>query len=163
MSAGLRQRGFTLIEMMIAITIAALIVAGLNGFVMAGLDAKASVRQTNELIYQGGFAMDRMIAAARATPQKVISPPTLANSTGDWFAPTMYCVKGGNRLVETTVSDTSCTGSNTIASNVVAISAQLPGGAGPVDDPVGTITLTLQSGPASVVLSRTFRLGGGTL
>jgi hypothetical protein len=75
----------------------------------------------------------------------------------------MYCVKGGNRLVETTVSDTSCTGSNTIASNVVAISAQLPGGAGPVDDPVGTITLTLQSGPASVVLSRTFRLGGGTL
>src|SRR5262249_24210543 len=163
MSGAARQRGFTFIEVMIAIIIAALIVAGLNGFVMTGLDAKASVRQTNELIYQGGFAMERMIAAARATPQKLLSAPTLANSTGDWFAPTMYCLNGGNQLVETTVTDTSCTGSTTIASNVVAISAQLPAGAGPVDDPVGTITLTLQSGAATVVLSSTFRLGGGTL
>ena len=161
MSAPVRQEGFTLIEVMITIVIAALIVAGLNGFVMTALDAKASGRQANELLYQGSFALERMIAAGRATPQKALSTPTLANSTGDWFAPTMYCLKGGNRLVETTVSDTSCTGANTIATNIVALSA-VPWAGGPVDEPVGTLTVTLQAGGDPVVLSATFRLGGGT-
>jgi len=161
MSAHLRQSGFTFIEVMIAIVIAALIVAGLNGFVMTALDAKASGRQSNEVLYQGNFALERMVAVARATPQKILLTPTLANSTGDWFAPTMYCIKGGNRLVETTVSDTSCTGSNTIVANVIGLSA-VPWAGGPVDEPVGTLTVTILAGGDPIALSATVRLGGGT-
>ena len=163
MSQRARQAGMTLIELMMAIAIAALLVTGLNGFIMLGLDAKASAHQSNELLYQGSFALDRIQAAARATAPKPLSAPTLANSTGDWFAPTMYCLKGGNRLIETTTSDTSCTGSNTVATNVTALSAQPFAAVGPVDEPVGTVTLTLQGTGAPVVLTTSFRLGAGTL
>jgi hypothetical protein len=74
----------------------------------------------------------------------------------------MYCLKAGNRLVETIVSDTSCTGSTVIADNVIAFSAQ-PVGAGPVDDPVGSLSLTLQAGGAPLTLTTSVRLGGGAL
>ena len=157
------QAGLTLVELMMALAIAALLVTGLNGFIMLGLDAKASARQSNELLYQGSFALDRIQTAARTTAPKVLSVPTLANSTGDWFAPTMYCLKGGNRLIETTTSDTSCTGSNTVATNAIAFSAQPFAAAGPVDEPLGTVTLTLQGTGAPVVLTMSFRLGAGTL
>jgi len=162
MSPCARQAGLTLVELMMALAIAALLVTGLNGFIMLGLDAKATARQSNELLYQGSFALERIVAAARATAPKPLSVPTLANTTGDWFSPKMYCLKGGNRLVETTTSDTSCTGSNTVANNVIALSAQ-PAAVGPVDEPVGTVTLTLQGTGAAVVLTASFRLGAGTL
>ena len=52
-----------------------------------------------------------------------------------------------------------------IASNVTAFSAQLPASAGPVDDPVATLSLTLQATgvPAAVTLGTSVRLGGGAL
>jgi len=77
----------------------------------------------------------------------------------------MYCRNSGNHLVETTVTDTGCTAGAVIANNVTAFSAQLPAGAGPVDDPVATLSLTLQtaSAPATVTLTTSVRLGGGAL
>jgi hypothetical protein len=102
---------------------------------------------------------------ARSTAPKPLTPPTLANSTGDWFAPTMYCLKGGSegRLVETDVSDTSCSGNNVVAKHVIALSAQLPAGTGPVDRPVGTLSLTLRAQGEPITLTTSVRLGGGLL
>ena len=158
-------KGFTLIEFMIALVAGALVLGALHGVVDLALKARTAGRQDNELVYQGRFALERMAATARATAPKVLAPPTLANSTGDWFAPTMYCLKGASsKLVETTTSDTSCTGAKFVADYVVAFSAQLPADAGPVDAPVGILSLTLQSGTAApVTLTRGVRLGGGML
>jgi prepilin-type N-terminal cleavage/methylation domain-containing protein len=153
------QHGFTLIEFMLALVIAAVVVGALNGVVELALKARTAGREGNELVYQGQFAMARMIGKARASAPKVLATPAIADSTGDWFAPTMYCLKGGGRLVETSVSDTSCTGANVIADNVAAFSAQ-PASAGPVDHPVATLSLTLQAGGAPVVLTTSVRLGG---
>jgi hypothetical protein len=77
----------------------------------------------------------------------------------------MYCLKGGSegRLVESDVSDTSCSGSNVIATKVIALSAQLPAGTGAVDRPVGVLSVTLQAGDAPITLSTSVRLGGGVL
>jgi prepilin-type N-terminal cleavage/methylation domain-containing protein len=162
MAAPATQQGLTLIEFMIALIAAALVVGALNGVVDLALKARSSGRQDNELVYQGRFALERIISQARATAPKVLVTPTLAGTTGDWFSPTMYCLKAGNRLVETIVSDTSCTGSTVIADNVIAFSAQ-PVGAGPVDDPVGSLSLTLQAGGAPLTLTTSVRLGGGAL
>ena len=155
------QDGFTLIEFMLALVIAAIVVGALNGVVDLALKARSAGRQGNELVYQGQFALARMVGKARASAPKPLATPAIASSTGDWFSPTMYCLKGGGRLVETTVSDTSCTGANVIASGVVAFSAQ-PASAGPVDHPLGTLSVTLQGGGAPFVLTTSVRLGGGT-
>ncbi len=155
------QRGLTLIELLIAVTLAVFVLAALNSVATLGLNAQASGRQANELVYQARFALDRMAAKARSTaPTKPLTTPS-AGTTGDWFSPTLYCLNG-NQLVETV---TYCTGGAVIANNVTAFSAQLPAGAGPVDDPVATLSLTLQipGAPTTVTLTTSVRLGGGAL
>jgi prepilin-type N-terminal cleavage/methylation domain-containing protein len=122
MSLRMRQRGMTLIEVMIAVTIAAIIVVGLNGFVTLGLDAKAAARQGNELVYQGNFALERMMATARAAPPVALSTPT-PGSTGNWFTTTMYCRDGANRILETTPGDVTCTSSSAIVFRPAALRA----------------------------------------
>ena len=158
------QRGLTLVEVLVALCIGAIILAALDSLGMLGLMAQRSGRQANELLYEGRFALDRMAAKARESAPKVLSTPA-AGTTGDWFAPAMYCLKSGNRLIETTVSDTTCTGTAVIASNVVSFSAQLPSAAGLMDDPMATLSLTLQSAGAAepITLTTSLRLGGGTL
>ena len=157
------QQGLTLVELLIAITLAVVILAALNSVVSLGLNAQVSGRQANELVYQARFALDRMAATARGTaPTKPLTTPS-PGTTGDWFSPTLYCLNA-NQLVETTVS-AGCTAGAVIANNVTAFAAQLPAGAGPLDDPVATLSVTLQTAgvSAAVTLGTSVRLGGGAL
>ncbi len=152
--------------------IAVSVLAALNSVTTLGLNAKASGRQANELVYQARFALDRMAAKARSTAPKPLTTPS-PGTTGDWFSvpvppatmATLYCLNSG-KLVETNlVTDPGCAAGAVIANNVTAFSAQLPAGAGPVDDPVATLSLTLQvaGAPTTVTLSTSVRLGGGAL
>ena len=150
--------GFTLIEFTLALVIAAILVGTLNGVVDLAMQARSAGRQDNELVYQGQFALARMVATARASPAKLLATPAIAGSTGDWFSPAMYCLQGGGRLVETTVTDTACAGGKTIADNVTAFSAQ-PVSVGPVDYPLGALSLTLHAGGAPLVLTTSVRSG----
>jgi prepilin-type N-terminal cleavage/methylation domain-containing protein len=157
------QRGLTLIELLLAMTVAALVFAALDSIVMLGLQAHASSRRANELVYEARFALDKMAAKARSSARKLLATPP-PGSTGDWFSPAMYCVNASSQLVETVASDTGCAGGAVIAHDVVGFSAQLPAGAGPVDDPVASLTLALQtSGAAAVTLATSVRLGGGAM
>lgn len=158
------QAGLTLLELMIAVAIGALVLAALNSVVSLGLRAQAAGGQANELLYQGQFALERMVGAGRSVAPKLLTAPA-ANSTGDWFAPAKYCRNASNRLIETTTTDAACTGTTVIAANVTAFSAQLPSGAGPVDKPAGVLSLTLTHSAAALPLTLTtsVRLGGGTL
>ena len=164
--AGMRrpQTGMTLIELVIAMAIGALVLAALNSVVSLGLRAQAEGGQSNELLYQGQFALGRMVDAARSVAPKLLATPA-AGTTGNWFSPVMYCLNGSSQLIETTTADNGCTGTTVIASNVTAFSATLPSGAGPVDEPVGVLSLTLTHSAAAqpVTLMTSVRLGGGTL
>jgi len=158
------SRGLTLIELMIAMAIGALVLASLNSVVALGLKAQAEGRIANDLAYQGQFALDRMVAKARsATPQPLSTPA--ANTTGSWFTPTMYCLNASQQLIETATTDVGCTGTTVIASKVTGFSAQQPASPGPVDDPVALLGLTLSDAGSgrTVTLSTSVRLGGGTL
>ena len=158
------QAGMTLIDLMVAVAIGAMVLAGLNSVVSLGLKAQVVGRQRNELVFQARFALERMITTARGAAPHLLATPT-AGTTGNWFSPVMYCLNGSGQLIETTTADTGCTGATAIAGNVSAFAAALPPGAGPLDEPVATLSLTLvdSAAPQTVTLSTSVRLGGGTL
>ncbi len=167
----LTERGMTLVELVLALAISAIILAALNGIVKLGVDAQTAGRGSNELAYQGRFALERMTDKARSLTPKLLTTPA-ANTTGDWFAPTgctgpacvMYCRNGSNQLIETTISDTSCTGTTVIANNVTVFQAAIPSSTGAVDRSIADIDLTLSDADTnSVSFSILIRLGGGVV
>jgi prepilin-type N-terminal cleavage/methylation domain-containing protein len=159
------QRGMTLIELVLATLIGAIILAAINGLVKLGLDAQTAGRGANELAYQGRFALERITDKARATAPKILTTPA-ANTSGDWFAPTgcigaacvMYCLNAANQLIETATADTACGGATVLAGNVTVFAAAI----GPGTRPVAVLSLTLSNAGSTVTLSSSVRLGGGT-
>jgi prepilin-type N-terminal cleavage/methylation domain-containing protein len=163
----LSQRGMTLIELVLATLIGAIILAAINGLVKLGLDAQTAGRSANELVYQGRFALERITDKARAIAPKTLT--TLAANTsnsGDWFAPTgctgaacvMYCLNAANQLIETTTADAACSGTTVLAGNVTVFTAAI----GPGTRPAAVLSLTLANAGSTVTLSSSVRLGGGT-
>lgn len=163
------QSGLTLIELMLASVIGAILLGALHSLVKLGLDAQGSGRSGNELAYQGSFALDRIGERANSTAPKLLSTPA-AGSTGDWFAPSgcagaacvMYCRNAASQLIETTSSDTACNGNAVIANQVSAFAATLPAGMGPLERQRGQLSLSLSDGSTSLSLATSVRLGGGT-
>jgi prepilin-type N-terminal cleavage/methylation domain-containing protein len=167
----LNQRGMTLIELVLALSISAIILGSLNGLVKLGLDAQTAGRGSNELAYQGRFALERMTDKARSLAPKVLTTPT-ANTTGDWFAPSgcagaacvMYCRNASSQLIETVTTDTTCSGTTVIANNVSSFLASLPISMGAVDRASAVINLTLNDAANNTAsFSASIRLGGGSL
>jgi prepilin-type N-terminal cleavage/methylation domain-containing protein len=166
-----QHRGMTLIELVITMAISAIIMLALNSLVKLGFEAQTAGRGRNELLYQGHFALERMIEKARSLTPKVLTTPT-ANTTGDWFSPSscsgaaclMYCRNASNQLIETVNTDISCSGTTVVANNVSTLLASLPANMGAVDKPIVIISLTLNDANNNTAsYSAYIRLGGGTL
>jgi prepilin-type N-terminal cleavage/methylation domain-containing protein len=156
----LSQRGMTLIELVLATLIGAIILAAINGLVKLGLDAQTAGRSANELAYQGRFALARITDKARATAPKTLTTPAATTNTGDWFAPTMYCSNAANQLIETTTADAACNGGTVLAGNVTIFSASAVIGTG--TRPAAKLSLTLANAGSTITLVSSVRLGGGT-
>lgn len=164
-STARRQRGLSLIELLIAAALASIIIGTLLGVTLNGVRAQAQTREANEMAYQARFATGLIAAKAQASPPKVLSAAP-ANSSGDWFGATMYCLNTVTaQLIETTPADTACAGSRVVADNVTAFVVEQPAAAGAVDRPTAKITLTVATPgrTQSVTLTTSARLGGGTL
>lgn len=168
------QRGVTLIELLLAVAISAILMGALNGLVKLGLDAQTAGRGGNELAYQGRFALERITDQVRDLAPKVLDTTPAANTTGIWFAASnnictgascvMYCRNASNQLIETYTNDTTCSGTTVIARNISAFSATLPTSMGPVDRHIAVINLTLSDANNNTVsFSTSIRLGGGSL
>ena len=170
-----KQNGMTLIELVLAMAISATIMLALNDLVKLGLDAQTAGRGSNELAYQGRFALERMTDKARSLTPKNLTTTPAANTTGYWFAATntacssasncvMYCLNTSRQLVETVTSDTTCSGTTVIANSVSAFSATLPASMGGVDKSTAEINLTLADDKNNTAsFSTAIRLGGGAL
>lgn len=159
-----REHGLALIELLIASALAALLLGTLATLARDGLQVGRITRDSNEMLYQARFAIGQIVARAEASsPRPLTNPP--ANSSGDWFGATMYCLHGASaRLYESTPADTACSsGTRVIADRISAFSVALPSGFGPLDRPLALISVTATdpSGAESVTLSATARIGGG--
>lgn len=151
----------TLVELLIASAIGALLLAGLTSVARQGVLTRAQVRDSNEAVYQARFALQRVAAAAKARAPHTLAPPT-ANTSGNWFDPAYFCVNGAKALIETTTADTACAGTQVIAERVNGFSATQPVSAGALEAMSAVIAVTLDvPGGAALTLSERVRLGGG--
>lgn len=66
------QQGFTLLEMLIALTISALLMAALSGMVNTALTAQSSTKNQHDSLQEARFAMQRMTSAVRQSRQLLL-------------------------------------------------------------------------------------------
>jgi len=67
-----KQSGLTLIELLIAVTIAGFLITGMQGLVSKALNAETSTRIRNDSLQQGRFAMQLMVKSVRMTRRLMI-------------------------------------------------------------------------------------------
>ena len=67
-----KQSGLTLIELLIAVTLAGILIAGMQGLVAMALNAESNTRVRNESLQQGRFAMQLMVKSIRMTRRLMI-------------------------------------------------------------------------------------------
>lgn len=159
-----KYSGMTLIELVIALALAALLMASLATMVASALTAQTVAGEVNDVAQDARFAMQRMEAAVRNKAPGVLAAKG-ATTTGDWLAPLAYCLRTNKDLIETDPADTLCLGANgrAIAANVTAFNV-LSFNAGVGAGPVIEIQMTLSSaGGQTIALTSRTRLGGGTL
>ncbi len=158
------QCGLTLMELLIALAVAALLAAPLGAVVLNALSAQTVAGDANEVTQQAQFAQQRIEAAVRRTAPHTLAAKA-ADTSADWFAPVAYCRRADAKLIETTPADGGCTSNSApvIADGVSAFSVQsftAGSGAGQVIEL--QLVLTAATGQSITLTSRT-RLGGGTL
>ncbi|MEN8177438.1 MAG: hypothetical protein ABFS39_02345 [Pseudomonadota bacterium] len=108
--AAAHTRGFTYVELLLALTIAALLVAGLSGVVGQALQIHEVTHQTNELSRQAGFAMQRMVRAVSHSRHLLL--PLSDNSNTNW----------PENVREETLPASPPIGDSTLATAVLAVS-----------------------------------------
>jgi prepilin-type N-terminal cleavage/methylation domain-containing protein len=91
--------GYTLLELMIGLTIAALVMLPLSEMLRAGADSARFVRAGLDQNADARFVLDRIVTQAARTD---VPPPNAANAGNPaaWLAPRQYMLTNG-ALVET--------------------------------------------------------------
>lgn len=122
-----RQRGITLVEVLVGMAIAAIVLLPLTEMLGAGMHSARIVRSALDTNADARFAIDRI--AARATAATGATPTPAANaSSADiataWLAPVQYTLAGSD-LVETD-NRVSPARSSTIATNVTSLQLEAP-------------------------------------
>ncbi len=121
------QVGMTLIEILIALALAAVLMAGISAAISQGLQAKAYAHSANEMAYSARFAMSRIMANVRAANNSsavtvTTSPASLTIIAGSTIY--NYALNATNQLVETATVGTTVTSSvlaDYVVSNAVPI------------------------------------------
>ncbi len=108
-----RQAGFTIVELLTAVALAALIFAAISGLVNNVFYASDTVDERNRLLQQARFAMDRIVRATSHSPKLLLPFPD--NPGTDW----------PENIREQTIPASPPVGSSTFASAVLAVT--LPG------------------------------------
>jgi len=68
----IHQAGQSLIELLISITIAGVLLAGMQGLINTALNAETSTHTRNNTVQQGRFAMQMMVQSVRKTRRLMI-------------------------------------------------------------------------------------------
>jgi prepilin-type N-terminal cleavage/methylation domain-containing protein len=173
MGAHYRQRGLTLIELLIALAIGVVIMTAFGNAISVGLQAETVNGAVNAVSQDARFAMQRIETAVRLTP----SAPALTakaddTTSADWLSGSTflaggvtYCLRGG-QLIEKTPWSAACTvvsSDRVIADNVTAFTFTRYLNGSSFTTPVVEVGLTLAKGSPALSLIAHTRVGGGTL
>ena len=151
------QRGLTLVELLLALAITAVLMVPLATVFRTAARSGVAVRAALDLNRDARFALDRIARSAASVTAAPAGPGADVADAAAWLAPATYTLDKNHNLVETIPAPPP--GSTTIiASNVTAFALSLPGsGSG---WPLLTIALTLEAEGSTVRASRTVRIGG---
>jgi len=155
------QRGFTLLELLLALACGALLLSSVMPVLSMSVAAATSSATTDQtdLERQAAFAVDRIARVVRATAPGV---PTLATAadpttTGAWLAPSTFQLSGAAppySLVEIRSGDTV---PHVLADSVTAVAfTELPLTDG---RQLVQVDLTLDKGNASTTVRSVMRMG----
>lgn len=103
------QSGFTIIELLISLAIAALLLTAMTGLVSNALDISDDTGMRNDATRDGRFAMQRMVTAVLGTKRLML--PLADNPNTDWR----------EQVREETVPASAPEGSSTLATAVLAV------------------------------------------
>lgn len=103
------QSGFTLVELLAAAAIAALILTAITGLVNTAFETSAAVSERNQLQQQARFAMDRIVRASSYSPMLLLPSPD--NPGTNW----------PENIREQTIPASPPVGSSTFATAVLAV------------------------------------------
>ena len=104
-----RQSGFTIVELLTALALTALILAATTGLVNNVFGTSATVEERNQLLQQARFAMDRIVRVTSHSPKLLLPFPD--NPGTNW----------PENIREQTVPASPPVGSSTFASAVLAV------------------------------------------
>jgi prepilin-type N-terminal cleavage/methylation domain-containing protein len=151
MPARVSRQGFTLVEVLVAMTISTLIMAGMAKMVDAALAAQRASKEENDLRAKAQFALRRVSMTIMSAPYKQLAPKPASEimNSANWLTPFRYDFANG------TLTETEGTASRTIATGVTAFSVTSP--ATYAGRSVIALSITLQE---KVTVSETVRLGG---
>ena len=108
-AAAQRQLGYTLVETLVTLVIAAIVTAGLAGVMGQAMNTYDQVSQSNDLTSQGRFALQRMLWAARSS--QALYLPLQDDPASNW----------PENLRQQSVPPSVPTGDSTLASAVLAV------------------------------------------
>lgn len=145
-------RGTTLVELLVALAVAAIVLAPLAGLLRTNAAASSVAADRVLLERDADFALVRIAARARATTPALLAPNADTSTSGTWFGTTTFQVSGG-KLVES-----SGGASNTLADNVTAFS--ITANTVLTGQQLVLASLSLARGDASTTHSMTVRMGG---
>ncbi len=104
-----KQRGVTLIELLIAVALGALIIAGMSAVMGELTQTRAVIQERNQLTEDGRFAMERMVSTLGHSRRLLL--PLVDNPNTNW----------PENIREETVPASSPVGSSTLATAVLAV------------------------------------------
>ncbi|MCC2954872.1 prepilin-type N-terminal cleavage/methylation domain-containing protein [Massilia sp. IC2-477] len=96
-----RQDGITLVELLMALVICALVIGPLTS--MLSTSMQAGMQNSSKAVLQQDlrFALARISSAATDTPRKALAPQnTVLSDSGGWFDKSRFRVNAGKQLIE---------------------------------------------------------------
>lgn len=105
----MRHSGYTLVELLMALSLAAVVLAGLGGVTSMALSTYAAVSEKEALLVEARFAMDQMVRTASLSRQILL--PLHDKALSDW----------PENIREQTVPASPPIGSSTLATAVLAV------------------------------------------
>lgn len=113
-----QQKGMSLLELLLALAIGALLMTGISSAISQGLQAKTYAHNANEMAYSARFALSRIVAILRSANSAAVTGSTLT-VTPVAAGPTVVYALNGTNLQETD-NRTSPATVSVLASNVTA-------------------------------------------
>jgi type II secretory pathway pseudopilin PulG len=94
----LRQRGISLVELLMALAVTALLMAPVVAMLDTSVDAGAAASNRRVIDQEVNFALERIATQVRATARKSLAQNALDSDSGSWFAARFF--KQNDQLIE---------------------------------------------------------------